>query len=339
MIRHWQSPAAHEVGRNAEEFLRLLGGPAWIHLPGHDRARTRAVTTLLHGNEPSGLRALHGFLAGDRTPATDVLALVASVEAALAPPGFANRMLPGRKDLNRCFADRGTDADAQLAREILDGLRAARPEALVDLHNTSGAGPAYGVGTRAGPRHLALTAAFAPFFVLTDLLLGALMEAVEEDFPMVTIECGGARSARSDEVAADGLARYVCADDLFTDHGAASRVSVLAHPIRVQLANGGDVAYANSAVASRRLTLRGDIDRFNSTVLVPTEPIGWATGLEMLTARDGNGLERLGDLLEIRAGQLFARRPLRLFMATTDARIAAADCLFYAVFCGGLGDG
>jgi hypothetical protein len=51
-----------------------------------------------------------------------------------------------------------------------------------------------------------------------------------------------------------------------------------------------------------------------------------------VTARDGRGVELRDQLFVVRAGRLHARRPLRLFMATTDARIAAEDCLFYAVF-------
>ena len=97
LIRRWNIPDGRAIGRDPDGFLRLLAGPTWICLNGQDPSRTRAVTTLLHGNEPSGTRALHRFLLSEQQPATNVMALVASVEAALAPPGFAHRMLPGRK--------------------------------------------------------------------------------------------------------------------------------------------------------------------------------------------------------------------------------------------------
>ena len=333
MIRRWNSPDSTAVGQDAEEFLRLLGGPTWICLAGEDPARTRAVTTLLHGNEPSGTRALHRFLRNGMRPATNVMALVASVDAALAPPGYAHRMLPGRKDLNRCFADAGTDNEARLARAVLADLRAARPEALVDLHNTSGLGPCYGVGTRADPAQLALVSLFSGYHVLTDIRLGTLMEAAEDDWPTVTIECGGARDPRSDEIGYAGLARYLGARSLFGAREGGSAVEVLRHPIRVRLADGAAVAYGSEPAAGAALTLRRDIDRFNSSVLTETDPLGWIAGMDVLTARDGRGVELRDDLLTLHEGRLHARRPLRLFMATTDARIAAEDCLFYAVSC------
>ena len=331
-IRRWNNPGSRAIGRDADEFLRLLGGPTWICLDGEDPARTRAVTTLLHGNEPSGTRALHRFLRSGERPATNVVALVASVDSALAPPGFAHRMLQGRKDLNRCFADAGTDPDARLARAVLADLRAARPEALVDLHNTSGLGPCYGVGTRANAEQRALVSLFSGYHVLTDIRLGTLMEAAEDDWPTVTIECGGARDPRSDETAHAGLTRYLCAPSLFGAREAGSSVSVLRHPIRVRLADGGAVAYGSAPADGSTLTLRRDIDRFNSSLLTEADPIGWASSLNALTARDGHGVELRDELLTLREGRLHARRPLQLFMATTDARIAADDCLFYAVF-------
>src|SRR5688572_6078492 len=89
LIRRWNIPDGRAIGREPHEFLGLLAGPTWICLNGQDPSRTRAVTTLLHGNEPSGTRALHRFLLSEPQPATNVMALVASGEAAAAAAGLA----------------------------------------------------------------------------------------------------------------------------------------------------------------------------------------------------------------------------------------------------------
>jgi hypothetical protein len=147
----------------------------------------------------------------------------------------------------------------------------------------------------------------------------------------VTIECGGARDPRSDEVALTGLTRYLCVPTLIGAQSPGSTVGVLRHPIRVRLADGATIAYGSEPVAGAALTLRRDIDRYNSSVLPASDPIGWTSSLGGLTAINGSGVELRDELLAVRGGRLYARRPLRLFMATTDARIAAGDCLFYAV--------
>ena len=331
LIRTWEVPADRHVGDTVKDFLCLLGGPCWIHLAGKDRSRTRSITTLLHGNEPSGARALQRFLKDGDRPATDVLALVAAVKTALEPPGFAYRMLPGARDLNRCFAGPYSELEGMLAREILDGLQAARPEALVDVHNTSGSGPAYGVGTRLSPACLAITSLFASQYVLTDIRLGSLMEATADAFPTVTIECGGARSAAADEVAFNGLQRFLCGESVLSATAASRDVVVLKHPLRVCLGPGASIAYSQAPVAGRTLTLRDDIDRFNSTVLPPHEIIGWTNELGALNAAGSPGLTHVEELFDVRSGRLRAKRALRLFMATTEARIAEDDCVFYVV--------
>jgi succinylglutamate desuccinylase/aspartoacylase family protein len=333
VIGTWEFRANHDIGETPEEFLRILRRPTWIRVAGRDRRRTRALTTLLHGNEPSGTRALHRFLKENHEPATNVVALVASVGAALEPPGFVHRTCPGRRDLNRCFSAPYPDAEGELARAIVQELRAARPEALVDLHNTSGSGPAYGVATRLDPVRLSVAARFTDRFVLTDIRLGALMEATEDDFPTVTIECGGARSAAADLIAFEGLSRYFCDDELLEPADAARPMTVVEHPVRIRLASGASLAYADSPVAGRGLTLRKDIDRFNTIALPASVPIGWTQALDVLVALDSRGIERRHEMFAVRGGRLHATEPLQLFMATTNERIAADDCLFYAIRC------
>ena len=114
-MRVLKAPRSEEVPPGVEEFLRWLGGPAAIRVPGRDRSRARAVTTLLHGNEPSGVRAVHAWLRSGALPAVDALLFVGAVPAALEPPGFALRSLPGAADLNRCFLAPFEGPDAELA--------------------------------------------------------------------------------------------------------------------------------------------------------------------------------------------------------------------------------
>jgi len=53
-----KNPLATGIGNSLEDFLQRLDGPACIFLDGEDETRTRALVTLLHGNEPSGAKAV-----------------------------------------------------------------------------------------------------------------------------------------------------------------------------------------------------------------------------------------------------------------------------------------
>ena len=152
-FRFLRNPLATEIGDNVGQFLEVLGGPACIFLDGDNTDSTRAFVTLLHGNEPSGVMALFRWLKSARRPAVNIVCIVASVTAAMETPLFSNRMLPGTRDLNRCFRPPFDDEQGQLAEEILEILHMHRPEAVIDMHNTSGSGPAFGVCTHMDRQH------------------------------------------------------------------------------------------------------------------------------------------------------------------------------------------
>jgi hypothetical protein len=97
---------------DADAWLDQLPGPVAIAASGRDSSRTRVVSGMLHGNEPSGLRAIFGALRSGELFATDTLFFVGAVDAARAAPRHSHRMLPGRRDLNRCFRPPFADVDA-----------------------------------------------------------------------------------------------------------------------------------------------------------------------------------------------------------------------------------
>jgi hypothetical protein len=330
-LRRLEAPASGDVPETPEAFLRDLGGPALLRVPGRDPSRSRAVATLLHGNEPSGLRALHHWLRRGETPAVDVLVLLGGVEAALAPPGFAHRMLPGRRDLNRCFRAPFEGGEGALAAELLGALESARPEALIDIHNTTGHTPPYGVGPSAGARQLGIVALFAERFLRSDLRLGALVEASDARCPSVTIECGRAGDPAADAVARAGLERFLRAGHL--DAAAGAGVRVLADPVRVEVSAGARVTYGDGPEPPYDLTVARDVDRHNFETLDCGAPIGWLGRRDAwpVVARGADGREISRELFDAEDGVLRARCPLVPIMMTTDAGIAASDCLFYVV--------
>jgi predicted deacylase len=332
-IRILERPAgdwADLVGDTPIDFLANLGGPAAIRIAGRERAETRALVTLLHGNEPSGVVALRRWLADGAQPATDVLIVVAAVDAGLEPPGFANRMLPGRRDLNRCFGEPSDDVDGRLARAIHDLLTDAAPVALVDLHNNSGHNPPYGVLTRVDDARLHVLSLFANACMVSNLRLGTMVEALEAATTCVTVECGRSGDPAADDVAYEGICRYLGRREL--PRGELPGIALFTDPIRVQIASGISVAFGDAPTSGVHLTLVPEIESFNFGSIEAGRRIGWVSaGPWPLAARGADGVDRSQELFELRGHELVARRPLVPVMMTTDARVAIADCLCYVV--------
>ena len=324
------APAPESWPADAEAFLRSLTGPTWIDQPGRDPSRHRTVSTLLHGNEPSGTRAILAWLRSGATPAVDTSFFVASVEAALTPPVFGHRVLFGHADLNRCFRPPYAGEEGGLAEAVLEHVRKRSSEALVDLHNTTGDTPAYGVGPRDDPARLALTSLFAGRYVHSDLRLGALVEAVQEELPSVVIECGRAGSSVADEIARAGLERFLLAESL--EPAQAPAMTVVGSPVRVCLQPGLVLRYGEGPDEGADLVVDAAVDRHNFEPLVPGDSLGWVRsgGPWPFVATRADGAEVSRELFEVDAGHVRARRPFVPIMMTTDAEIAVQDCIFYA---------
>ena len=332
-VGEWADPKAQEVGATVEEFLTRLGGPTWIVLSGQDPSRTRAVTTLLHGNEPSGVRAIFQWLRSGIRPHVNLACFIGAVDAALASPGFAYRHLPDSRDLNRCFRMPFEGRGGRMAAGVLDRLRSINPEALIDFHNTSGRSPAYGVTTRLGEPQKALTSLVSNHLIVTDLRLGTLMEATEDDFPTITAECGGAGDTRSDQTAMTALRSYAMAESLWDSPHRYTHVKTFHHPIQVSLEDGKQVAYSDASVPDVDLTLRVDADQFNFGVLKQGETLGWVrdSSLNVVAARDAKGRDRTREMFAVVDGRLVVAQASRILMMTTNPHIAVSDCLFYCL--------
>ncbi len=316
-----------------EAFLQSLQGPLWLRVPGHDHSRQRMVVTLLHGNEPSGLRALHAWLRSGHVPSVDTVFYIGSVAAATTDGCFRHRSLPGERDANRCYGSPADDLQGRIAAEFTARFQAGSFEALVDIHNNTGHNPAYGIGYGVDRARLGLASLFGDWYMHSDLIMHTLVEMTEKHCPSISVECGRAGDPAADAAALAGLERFLHLDPLPLDLPPPAHIRILEHPRRVTLHQGLRVAFASAPRADADLTLRDDIDRHNFAHLPAGTTLGW------VRAEQGLPLSCFGATLQDRAVEMFAldgqalrtREAMIPVMMTTDAHIAQSDCLFYVM--------
>jgi len=328
------NPSEFELGATVMEFLHKLPGPTHIFVAGKDRSRCRAVTTLLHGNEPSGFFAIFNVLRQKIRPLVDMHFFVMNVDAAKQAPGFIYRMLPHHKDLNRCFGKNAGDSEPEiLAEALLKTLRELQPESLIDIHNTSGSSPSFGVTTFMDERHDSLVSLFTHRMIVSDLRLGALMEVSDSDMPTVTIECGGAEDKEANLLATQGLIRYMTVENVLDHEHSEVSFEFFHNPIRMELSADSDIAYGEHVLMDDGVTLLPSIENFNFGFVDKHNLLGFVSGAldKNLSAHRTDGSECLGDYFVLRGEELYPTRKLKLFMVTTNPEIARKDCLFYFV--------
>lgn len=328
-FREWHEPDRADLGENHVDFLERLGGPTWITVDGMDNDRGRAIVTLLHGNEPSGLKAVHHILKSGIKPATRLGIFIASVDAALKPPVLSHRFLPDEQDLNRCFNPPYSTDQRKLACALLNKLMDFEPEAVIDAHNTSAHSEPFGVAVNDSPNLLLLTGMFTRKLVVMDLSLGTLIEQQGGFGPTVTIEFGGVMDPGADRIARDTLTDFVARRELFGED--TLPMTVLRHPHRLEIETDCNLHYSSSVQEDADITIVNTIDQLNFVRVEAATPIGWTgkRGLDVLRMTSIDGEDLVNDYFRAQDGLIVTRCPMIIFMATTDAYIARKDCLLY----------
>lgn len=319
------SPSEELLGKTPTQFLSNLGGASVIHVEGKDNSKCRVIVTLLHGNEPSGLKAIHHLLLHKFEPAVRTKIIIASVVASLTEPAFTHRMLPGKTDLNRCFSSHKKDLQSQLAAAITKEIRGFAPEAVVDIHNTSGSGPAFSVSISNSQEHLALAAHFTHRMVYTDIRLGSIME---QDYhcPIVTIEAGGAHDDEADLNAINGIQSFLSTETVFEQ---TQVVELLCNPRRLEIQPDSILRYDSQFDNRSHVTFRQDIEQFNFKHVMAKTPLAWIDEAGLSHFLLDKNIKPVSHFFQIQGNMLVTAKPLILFMITTRESIAKSDCLLY----------
>lgn len=329
---HIVNPHSADIPVDPLAWLSTLGGPASLFIQGADTERTRAVVTLLHGNEPSGMFAIHRLLREGLEPATNLLLVLVSVEAALLEPLFRYRAYPSERDMNRSFNPPYSDCAGRIANQLLQLLEEHKPEAVLDVHNTSGKSPSFAVSTQQGWPHESLAAIFTERLVITQLRMGSLMEQSKPEMPVLTVECGGAQEQSAHDLAYRGLLEYFTCKQLFhVEHGL--DMDIYHDPVRLELEQGLHLAFASSPVLGVDITLLDQVDQFNFRPVPPGTLLGWVRSpevLDRLRLADAKGNNRFDQFFELCGNKLQTNAPQKLFMVTTRPDIALSDCLLYS---------
>jgi succinylglutamate desuccinylase len=79
-VTYYKDAFTLDVAPIPVDFLRELKGLSVFDVQGKDTSRTRVITTLIHGNEPSGFIALHHWLIGKVIPEVNIRFILCNPE-------------------------------------------------------------------------------------------------------------------------------------------------------------------------------------------------------------------------------------------------------------------
>lgn len=307
----------------AHQLSAALDGPTLVSLPGR-RGQPLFLSTLLHGNEVTSWEVARGILAAARKGNLErsVLLFIGNIPAAAK----RLRYLAGQPDYNRIWSG-GERPEHRLATEVLEIVRAARPFAVIDIHNNTGRNPFYSCVSRIEPAHLHLASMFSPTAVYYTNPNSALSIACSEFAPAIAIECGKSGDASGVEKARklvfDAMAEESWRSDFHFVHGLR-----LYHTLgRLFLQEGPSYSFDGSPAD---VMLTASIEDWNFRTAEAGSVWAHTTLTESpLRVVDQTGADITGDFFVQKNGETRLIVPATPSMLTTDIDNIRLDCFGY----------
>lgn len=306
----------------------MLGSPALIHIPGRD-PRPLFVSTLLHGNEHSGLIAVQALVKKYREKGKElprsILLFIGNVRAAHRHCRF----MPGQVDYNRVWDGDGNSEEHALARFVLDYAREQQPFACIDIHNNTGANPHYGCVNYLDKETLTLAGLFSPTLVYFTEPHEVLSNAFGKFCPSITVECGLSAEWHGVEHAIELVDAALNIRDLSDHRVDHDHVDVYETVVRVKLPKHAlfDFGNDNSQVDFR---FAENFEYLNFVEQPKDALLGWRFNHELkLQIIDNQGKDVADEFIYYHEHEIRMKRDAVPSMFTRDKQAVVTDCLGY----------
>ncbi len=302
------------------QLAEFLSGPTLFKIQG-DQDPPLFVSTLLHGDEPTGFLAVQEILkkyVGQKLPRSLWLFL-GNIEAAQ----HNLRHLPHQRDFNRIW-NGGSGPEHQLAQQVLDAARSKPLFASVDIHNNTGLNPYYACINKLEGPFLQLAKLFGPTMVYFTRPKEVISIAFSTICPAVTLECGKPGDAKGVRHAFNYL-------DLCLNLGAKaldredSEDEQVYHTIARIIVPPAHTINFDPEETSTDFTFIPDFNEQPENTI-----LGWRRNPSAnLLVQNEDGEEVSGDFLHYKGEEIRLKRSVVPCMFTTNADAVMDDCLGY----------
>jgi succinylglutamate desuccinylase len=312
---------------DTETLYKLLPEPTLIHLSGR-QAEPLFISVLLHGNEPTGFKAIQLLLKKYQTK--ELPRSLSIFLGNIAAARFNSRRLDNQPDYNRIWPGSGLPActETEMAQTVVSIMHRRGVFASIDIHNNTGMNPHYACINRLDNRFLQLASLFGRLIVYFTQPKGVQSAAFAEICPSVTLECGRPGQQYGVEHALEFLECCLRLNE-FHEHRVYPQDIDLFHTV-AQVKIAQEIKFSFHELDAD-LLLSEDIERMNFTEVAPGTVLGTTkTDLAMpLIVQDEAGNVVTDSFFCLRDRDLQIIRSTMPSMLTLDERIIRQDCLCY----------
>jgi succinylglutamate desuccinylase len=307
----------------AEDLLDILKAPTLFHIEGTN-PQPLFISTLLHGNETTGLYAVQRLLKKYREkPLPRALSLfIGNIAAAREN----QRSLDTQDDYNRIWPGsyHSDSAEKDMMQNITNIMRKKKPFASIDIHNNTGKNPHYGCINILNPHGLVLVSEFSDIAVYFTDPKGVQSSAFSDFCPSVVLECGQASDKSGEEHALTYIEKILHMDSLssgdsenLTLYHTIARVTI---PVTVTI---GD--------SSKDISLNPELEEKNFHLIQPGTEFASinSTKDKLITVNSESHEDITDEYMQSKDGRILFRKPVTLSMFTTSEKAIRQDCVCY----------
>lgn len=310
-----------------EQLEDLLEKPTLIHLQGR-REEPLFLSTLLHGNEPTGFLALQLLLKQyqDKPLPRSLSIFLGNLSAAKQK----QRRLDNQPDYNRVWpgTEEPESAETRLMQQVVDEMIRRRVFASVDIHNNTGLNPHYACVNVLENQHLQLATLFNRIVVYFIRPVGVQSAAFAPHCPSVTLECGKPGDSYGVEHALQYLDACLHLSSIPT-HAVAHHDIDLFHTM-AQVKVPQDISFSFSR-KDVQICFVENLERMNFQE-VPEGTIFafcYNGSDQLLEARDEMGNVVTEQYFHCSSNRIELKKSMMPSMLTLDEEVIRQDCLCY----------
>jgi len=315
------------LSASVEEMEDLLGGPTLIHLPGR-REEPLFLSTLLHGNEPTGFLALQKLLQQYRNKE-----LPRSLSIFLGNLGAAqenSRRLDNQPDYNRVWpgTDEPDSPEKRMMQQVLDEMVSRHVFASVDIHNNTGLNPHYACINVLKNPYMQLATLFSRTVVYFIRPLGVQSAAFAPYCPSVTLECGKPGDKHGIDHALEFIDACLHLSQL-PEHPVAEHDIDLFHTMaQVKVPENISFSFSRDDAQIRFVE---NLERMNFQEVPASTIFAFCKNGsgKLLVARDETGRDVSEDYFQCSDNRIELKKKMMPSMLTLDENVIRQDCLCY----------
>ncbi|MFC1588719.1 M14 family metallopeptidase [Pseudomonadota bacterium] len=311
----------------AEDLHEVLKTPTLFHLEGVN-PQPLFISTLLHGNETTGLYAIQRLL--KKYNGTPLPRAISIFVGNIAAAKDNQRHLDDQDDYNRIWpgSHHSDSPEKDMMQAVTYIMRKKKPFASIDIHNNTGKNPHYACINILNPHGLVLASKFTDIAVYFTSPKGVQSSAFSDFCPSVVLECGQA-SDRSGEDHALAYLETVLAMDELSSHDSSNLklYHTVARVLIPKTVSIGD----NINDDCHDLCLSEQLDDRNFHQIQPGTEFAIVNPEKekLLVVSSESDEDVTNEYIEMKGNKLLFKKPVTLSMFTRCEKAIRQDCVCY----------